>query len=325
VERRIFLAGTVTLLAMPLAAQVPSPAGKVPRIAFFSTSSLSALSPRLEAFRRGLSELGYVEGKSIVIEYRSADGNVARLPELAAELTRLQVDCIVTGGENPTKAAREATRTIPIVMTSVGDPVHLGFVASLARPGGNVTGLSTHTADLVGKRLELIKETIPRLSRVAILSDPRGFAVEVKASEPAARLLRLQLVSLAAGNLEELKHAFSSAARSRVDAVIVNGSGFFNTNQATLAELAVRHRLPVMYLEQDFVHAGGLMAYGTSLPDLYRRSATYVDRILRGAQAADLPVEQPTKFEFVINLKAARQIGLTIPPAVLARADEVIP
>ena len=314
----------VVLLAVAVSAEAQQQAGTVPRISFLSTAALSSVSPRLDAFHQGLRELGYIEGKNIVLEYRSAEGNINRLPELATELVRLKVDCIVTAGDNPTRAAKQATSTIPIIMTSVGDPVGLGFVASLAHPGGNITGLSTITADLAGKRMELLKETIPKLSRVAIFLDPRSLATEVKETEAAARLLKVQLIVLEVRSLDELENAFRSSAKSRADAVMISPSGFFNTNQTRLVELAAKHRLPGMYLEQDFVLAGGLMTYATSIPDLYRRGATYVDKILKGAKAADLPVEQPKKFELVINLKAAKQIGLTIPPNVLARADRVI-
>jgi putative ABC transport system substrate-binding protein len=313
----------VLLVAAPVA-RAQQPAGTAPRIGFLSTAALSSLSPRLEAFRQGLRELGYIDGKNIVIEYRSAEGNINRLPELATELVRLKVYCIVTAGENPTHAAKQATSTIPIIMTTVGDPVGFRFVATLARPGGNITGLSTYSADLAGKRLELLKETIPKLSRVAIVSDPQSLPLELKATEAAARLLELQFTSLAVRGLNELEKAFQSSANSRADAVIITASGFFNTNRTTLVELAAKYRLPGMYWEQEFVLAGGLMTYATSITDLYRRSATYVDKILKGAKPAELPVEQPTKFELVINLKAAKQIGLTIPPGVLARADKVI-
>jgi ABC-type uncharacterized transport system substrate-binding protein len=320
----IGLSLSVLLFALCTSAEAQQPAGTAPRIGFLSTAALSSVAPRLDAFREGLRELGYVEGKNIVIEYRSAEGNINRLPELATELVRLKVDCIVTAGENPTHAAKQATSTIPIIMTTVGDPVGLGFVASLARPGGNITGLSTYSTDLAGKRLELLKETIPKLSRVAIFSDPRSLAADLKETEAAARLLKVQLISLEVRSLDELENAFRSSAKSRADAVVIMPSGFFNTNRTRLVELAAKYRLPGMYLEQEFVLAGGLMTYATSIPDLYRRSATYIDKILKGAKPADLPVEQPKKFEFVINLKTAKQIGLTIPPNVLARADRVI-
>jgi len=322
----IGLALSVLLFAPCTSAEAQPQGRTAPRIGFLSTAALSSLSPRLDAFQQGLRELGYVEGKNIVIEYRSAEGNTNRLPELATELVRLKLECIVTAGENPTRAAKQATSTIPIIMTTVGDPVGLGFAASLARPGGNITGLSTYSADLAGKRVELLKETIPKLSRVAIFSDPRAFSLymELKETKAAARLLKVQVTSFDVRSLDELENAFRSSAKSRADGLIIMPSGFFNTNQRRLVELAAKHRLPGMYLEQEFVHAGGLMTYATSIPDLYRRAATYVDKILKGAKPVDLPVEQPKKFEFVVNLKAAKEIGLTIPPNVLARADQVI-
>ena len=297
---------------------------KLPRIGFLSTAAHSSLSSRLEAFRQGLRELGFIEGKNIAIEYRSAEGKPDRLPELAAELVRLNVDCIVTAGETPTRAAKQAISTIPIIMTTVGDPVVLGFAASLARPGGNITGLSTVSPDLAGKRLELLKETIPKLSRVAVFSDPRSATTELKETEAEARLLTVQIISLQVQSLDELENAFRSSTKSRADAIVIGTGGFFNTHQKRIVELAAKHRLPGMYIEQEFVLAGGLMTYATSIPELYRRAATYVDKILKGAKPADLPVEQPKKFELIINLKAAKQIGLTIPPNVLARADKVI-
>ena len=311
------------LLPTVLPAEAQQPA-KVPRIGFLSTASLSSLSPRLEAFRQGLRELGYIEGRNIAIEYRSAEGNVDRLPELAAELARLKVDCIVTAGENPTRAAKQATSSIPIITTTIGDPVGDGFVASLARPGGNITGMTSYSTDLVGKRLELLKEVIPKLSRVATFSDARSPPPGLKETEGAARLLKVQLISLEVRSLDDVENAFRSIAKSRADAFILGGSGFFNTHQKRIVELAAKHRLPGMYIEQEFVLAGGLMTYATSIPDLYHRAATYVDKILKGAKPADLPVEQPTKFELVINLRAAKQIGLTIPQSVLYRADKVI-
>jgi ABC-type uncharacterized transport system substrate-binding protein len=317
------LCAVLFVLCLPVDAQQPK---KVPRIGFLSTASLSALSPRLDAFRQGLRELGYVEGKNLFIEYRSADGKIARLPELVAQLVDLKVDCIFAAGGSPTRIARQATGTIPIVMGNPGDPVRAGFVMSLARPGGNVTGLSSFSTDLAGKRLELLKETIPRATRVALMWNSLNpdQTLSLKEIEDAAQLLKLQLVSLEVRSLDELENAFHSIARSRVDAFMAGGSGLFGTHRKRIVELAAKHRLPAMYTEQEYVLAGGLMTYATSIPDLYRRAATYVDKILKGAKPADLPVEQPTKFEFIINLKAAKQIGLTIPPNVLARADKVI-
>ncbi|HEU4341127.1 MAG TPA: ABC transporter substrate-binding protein [Candidatus Binatia bacterium] len=308
-------------LCGPVDAQQPK---KVPRIGFLSTASLSSLSPRLDAFRQGLRKLGHIEGKNIAIEYRSAEGNTDRLPALAVELLGLKVDCIVTAGTSPTRAARKATSTIPIVMTNPGNPVQSGLVASLARPGGNITGLSSISIDLAGKRLELLKEALPKLSRAAIFSDPRSETGAIKETESAARSLNVELIFLEVRTLVELENAFQSIAKSHADAFIGGGGGFFNTHRLRTIELAAKHRLPGMYTEQEYVLAGGLMAYATSIPDLYRRAATYVDKILKGAKPADLPVEQPTKFELVINLKTAKQIGRTIPPGVLARADKII-
>ena len=298
--------------------------GKVPRIGFISTASLSVLASRLDAFRQGLRELGYVEGRNLAIEYRSAEGNIDRLPELAAELVRLKVDCIVTAGAAPTHAAKQATGTIPIIMTNTTDPVNGGLIASLARPGGNITGLTNLTSDLAGKRLELLKEAIPKLSRVAFFLDARRPSRDLKGTEAAAMLLKVQLNSVAVESFEELENGFRSIVKTRADAFIAASGGFFVTHQKRLVELAVKYRLPGMYPEQEFVLAGGLMTYATSISDLYRRAAFYVDKIVKGVKPADLPVEQPTKFELVINLKTAKQIGLTIPPNVLVRADKVI-
>lgn len=267
-----FVVGAL-LLALSLPAEAQQ-AGQIPRIGFLSTASLSSLSSRLDAFRQGLRDLGYIEGKNIIIEYRSAEGNVNRLPELAADLTRLKVDCIVTAGASPTRAAMQATSAIPIIATTLGDPVAAGIVASLARPGGNITGLSSLSSDLAGKRLELLKETIPRLSRVAIFGDGRSLPADVKEIETVARLLKVQLISLKMQSLDELENGFRSIAKSRADAFINGGSGFFTTHQKRIIELAARHRLPAMYNEQEYVLAGGLMTYATSIPDLYRRAAT---------------------------------------------------
>src|SRR5262245_52703444 len=255
-KEAIGLALSVLLFALCTSAEAQPQGRTAPRIGFLSTAALSSLSPRLDAFQQGLRELGYVEGKNIVIEYRSAEGNTNRLPELATERVRLKVDCIVTAGENPTRAAKEATNTIPIIMTTVGDPVRYGFVTSLARPGGNITGLSTYSTDLVGKRLELLREAIPRLARVALLSDPRSVVVDYREIEPAARSLNVQLTSLQVRRTGDFEDAFRSSAKSGADALIVQPSGLFNSNQAKLIELAAKYRLPVMYLEQEFVLAG---------------------------------------------------------------------
>ena len=301
---------------------------KVPRIGYLSVSSPSAMSTRTEAFRQGLRELGYVEGKNIVIEWRSAEGKRDRLPSLAAELVRLKVDIIVTAGPPATRSAKEATVTIPIVFAQDGDPVASGFVASLARPGGNITGLSTLAPELSGKRLELLKEIVPRLSRVAVLgnsTNPANAQV-LKETELAAGVFGVKLQYLdVLEDPKDIETAFRAASKGRADAVLMTVSGGVVLSQRTqVVELAAKSRLPAMYIIREYVETGGLMSYGVSLIDLDRRAATYVDKILKGAKPADLPVEQPTKFEFIINLTAAKQIGLTIPPNVLVRADKVI-
>jgi putative tryptophan/tyrosine transport system substrate-binding protein len=316
----------VVLLAFRVAVEAQQPK-KVPRIGYLSVSSPSAMSTRTEAFRQGLRELGYVEGKNIVIEWRSAEGKRDRLPSLAAELVRLKVDIIVTAGPPATRSAKEATVTIPIVFAQDGDPVASGFVASLARPGGNITGLSTLAPELSGKRLELLKEIVPRLSRVAVLgnsTNPANAQV-LKETELAAGVFGVKLQYLDVLDPKDIETAFRAASKGRADAVLMTVSGGVVLSQRTqVVELAAKSRLPAMYIIREYVETGGLMSYGVSLIDLDRRAATYVDKILKGAKPADLPVEQPTKFEFIINLTAAKQIGLTIPPNVLVRADKVI-
>ena len=318
----------VVLLAVAAIAEAQQ-AKKVPRIGYLTGSSPSARSARIEAFGQGLRELGYVEGKNIVIEYRYAEGKLDRMTELAADLVRLNVEVIVTGGPLVTRAAKEATTTIPIVMTQDADPVGSGFVASLARPGGNITGLSTLSPEINGKRLELLKEIVPKLSRVAVLgtSTRPGTAQELKEVELAAGAFGVKLQYLDVLDPKDIETAFRAASKERVDAVLMLVSGgVVDAHRTTIVELAVKTRLPVIYGTggRAFVEADGLMTYGVNINDLDRRAATYVDKILKGTKPADLPVEQPTKFEFVINLKAAKQIGLTIPPNVLARADRVI-
>ena len=322
------LVGIVTLIiafAMCGAVATAQQAKKVPRIGYLGAVSPSANAVRIEAFRQGLRELGYVEGKNIVIEWRFAEGKLDRLPALAAELVRLKVDVIITGGSGATRPVHEATNTIPIVMTQDPDPVDNGFVASLARPGGNITGLSTLVPEISGKRLELLKEIVPKLSRVAVLGDSNepGNAQALKEVELAAGAFGVQL-HLEVRGAKDIEPAFRAATKGRADALLVLQSPVFVNERTQLADLAVKSRLPAIYWRSDFVEAGGLMSYGVSLPDLDRRVATYVDKILKGTKPADLPVEQPKKFEFIINLKAAKQIGLTIPPNVLARADKVI-
>jgi putative ABC transport system substrate-binding protein len=301
---------------------------KVPRIGYLRGASPSSGNlARTEAFRRGLRELGYVEGKNIVLEWRSAEGKLDRLPALAAELVRLKVDVIVAAGPIPTRAAKDATTTIPIVRTQDPDPVGNGFVASLARPGGNITGLATLAPELSGKRLELLKEIIPRLSRVAVLgtSTMPGSAQMLREVDLAAKAFGVQLQYLDVLSPKDIETAFRAAGKGRADAVLMMVAGFITSAHRTeILELAVKSRLPVIYERGDYVEAGGLMTYGVNLNDLDRRAATYVDKILKGRTPADLPVEQPMKFEFIINLKAAKRIGLTIPPNVLVRADKVI-
>lgn len=328
--RRAFLAGLGAVLAAPLAAE-PQPAGKVPRVGLLGAGSPSdpVVQGFVEGFRQGLRELGWVEGRNIVIEYRYAEGKYERLPDLAGELVRFKPDVIVAAPTEAALAAKNATSTIPIVMANVADPVGSGLVASLARPSGNVTGLSSMGVDLTVKRLELLKEAVPGLSRVAILRNPDAspwtHPVMVKAVEQVAPSLRLQLQVLAARGPEEFDGAFSMMARERADGLLVlAGDALFVLHRRRLADLAAKSRLPAMYATKEHAEAGGLMAYSTDSGYNWRRAATYVDRILNGAKPAELPVEQPTKFELVINMKTARALGLTIPPSLLLRADRVI-
>ena len=316
---------TTVLLTTAFSAEAQQPT-KIPRIGFLSVTSLSTISARIEALRQGLRELGYVEGKNIVIELRSAEGKLDRLPALAAELVRLKVNIIVTAGGQATRAAKEATSTIPIIMTNDADPVGSGFVASLSRPGGNITGLSTLAPELSGKRLELLREVIPKLARVAIVgtSTQPGHAQAIKELELAAEAFKVQIQYLDVLDSKDIETAFRGATKARADGVLTLTSPLLSSQRARLAELAVKNRIPAIYNDIQFVEAGGLICYGVSFLHLDRHAATYVERILKGAKPADLPVEQPTKFEFVINLKAAKQIGLTIPPNMLVRADKVI-
>jgi ABC-type uncharacterized transport system substrate-binding protein len=323
---KIFVGLLATVLlttAPPTQAQQPA---RFHQIGYLSTDSPSTIAARIEAFRQGLRELGYVEGKNIVIEWRFAEGKADRLPGLAAELVRLKVDAIVTSGPAATRAAKQATVTIPIVTAQDPDPVGNGLVASLARPGGNITGLSTLAPEIDGKKLELLKDIVPRLSRVAVLasSTTPGNAQALKETELAARALGVQLQFLDVLSPKTIETAFRAAAKGRADALLVLQSPVFVNERTQLAGLAVKSRLPTIYDRREFVDDGGLICYGTNFTDLSRRAATYVDKILKGAKPAELPVEQPTKFELIINLKAAKQIGLTIPPNVLARADRVI-
>jgi len=289
-------------------------------------SSPSADLARTEAFREGLRELGYVEGKNIVIELRSAEGKLDRLPAFAAELVRLKVDVIVTGGPTATRAAKQATSTIPFVMAYDNDPVGNRFVASLARPGGNITGLSTLAPEISGKQLELLKEIVPRLSRVAVLgtSTNPGNTQSLRETELAASAFGVKLQFLDILGPQDIQTAFQDTRKGRADGVLVLAGSILNSHRTQVVELVVKSRLPAIYPYPEYLEDGGLMTYSVSFTDLFRRAATYVDKILKGSKPADLPVEQPTKFELIINLKAAKQIGLTIPPHVLARADKVI-
>jgi putative tryptophan/tyrosine transport system substrate-binding protein len=299
---------------------------KISRIGYLAANFPSTNIARIQAFRQGLRDLGYVEGKSIVIEWRYAEGKPDRLPALAAELVRLKVDVIVTAGPGQTRTAKKATSTIPIVMAQDSDPVGSGFVASLARPGGSITGLSSLAPELSGKQLELLKEIIPKLSRVAVLgiSTRPGNAQSLKEVELAAGAFKVQVQYLDVLDVKDIETAFRAATKGRAEAVLVLQSPFFNSQRTQIADLAIKNRLPAIYPWPEFVEDGGLMTYSVSFADLFRRAATYVDKILKGAKPAELPVEQPKKFEFIINLNAAKQIGLTIPPNVLARADRVI-
>ena len=321
VRKTSYLALCALLFAHCVSADAQQPK-KVPRIGYLG----SAVSARVDAFRQGLRELGYIEGKNIVIEYRDTEAKLDLQRAFVAELVRLRVDVIVTGGATGTRAAKEATNTIPIVMTQDPDPIGNGFVASLARPGGNITGLSNLNRELSGKRLDLLKEIVPKLTRVAVFGTSTfpGTAQNLKETELAAGALGLKLQYLDILGPQDVETAFRGASKGRAEAVLGLGGGLLNSQQTKVAELAAKSRLPAIYNIREPVEAGGLMSYGVSVTDLDRRAATYVDKILKGAKPADLPVEQPTKFEFVINLKAAKQIGLTIPPNVLVRADKVI-
>jgi putative ABC transport system substrate-binding protein len=327
-ERRTFMAMfTGGIVVAPFAAEAQQ-AAKSARIGYLA-GNLAANPPQHEAFRQGLRDLGYVEDRNLVIEYRSAEGKFERLPALAAELVALKVDVIVTSETPAALAAKQATRTIPIVFSFAVDPVTSGLVASLARPGGNVTGLATLLPELVGKRLEQLTQAVPGVSRVAVLWQP-GSQVErtekdvLKRAEVAARAVGVRLQFVEARGPETFDRAFSDMTSARVGALTVLGSAMFFNERRRLVDLAAKNRLPAVYGLREYVDAGGLLSYGPNVGDLYRRAATYVDRILKGAKPGDLPVEQPTKFELVINLKTAKALGLTIPQSLLHRADEVI-
>jgi putative ABC transport system substrate-binding protein len=315
------LAGLILLFVA--AAQAAQPV-HVARVGILLPTGLCATVQRVQAFRQELRRRGYMEGRNVVLECRHGEGKVERLGELATELVRLRVDVILAETTPAIQAVRQATQTIPIVMSMAVDPVGAGLVASLARPGGNITGLSAMGTDLSGKRVELFKEAIPKISRAAILYDPFSVSLQLTEAQAAAAALRLQLEPFEIRNVDNLSSVFAAVERRGAEGFVTLPSIVLGANPKALLEFAAKGRLPAIYPQTDFVNAGGLMSYGTNYDDLMRRAAYYVDKILKGAKPADLPVEQPTKFEFIINLKAAKQIGLTIPPSVLARADRVI-
>jgi putative ABC transport system substrate-binding protein len=311
------------LLAAPLIVEAQQ-AGKVYRIGILETIPAAQNAANLAALRKGLRDLGYVEGRNLIIEYRSADGRAERFPDLASELVRLKVDLIVTRGTPAARAAKNATGTIPVVMATMGDP--RAIVASFANPGANITGVTTFSTELTAKRFELLKELVPNLSRVALLHNMGNPAAppEWEETKTAARSLGLQAELLDVRSQGDLGRAFELAVRQRVDALVIGADGLTQMHQQTIVDLVARNRLPAAYPAREFVEAGGLIAYAVNYPDLYFRFASFVDKIFKGTKPGDLPIEQPTKFELVINLKTAKALGLTIPPAVLARADEVI-
>jgi len=322
----LLIAGVAVICSAPLAASA-QPAGKVVRIGLLSfAASDPASAARWNALRDRLRELGYVEGQNVIFESRWGDGQVGRLRSLAAELIDAKVDILVTAGSEAALAAKQVTSSIPIVTATGGDPVELGLAAGLARPGGNVTGVISLIGTLAVKRLELLKQLIPRASRVAFLRDPenRSSELPLRAAESAAKSLGVVVQGFSARGPRELDAAFVAMKRARTDAVILGENTVFIAVRRRIADLAVMHRLPMMFAAKEYAEAGGLISYGTDYPDLFRRAATYVDKIIKGAKPADLPIEQPTKFELIINLKTAKALGLTISPSLLQRADEVI-
>jgi putative ABC transport system substrate-binding protein len=314
------------LLALNVLAEAQQATKKIPRVGFLSLNPVTVQKDRLEAFREALRKLGYVEGENINIEYRYADNKPERMPGLAAELVHLNVDVIVTTGSSATRPAKDATTAIPIVMMSDNDPVGSGFVTSLARPGGNITGLTNISGDLGDKRLELLKEIVPRLSRVAVFRDLTNVTegIGVDEIEPTARVLKIQTQRFELAKVEDFDSQFQAIMKWRPGGLMIAGGPLMNEHRKRLIEFATKNKLPAMYNRDEFVEAGGLVSYAPSFIDLTRRAATYVDKILKGTKPSDIPVEQPMKFEFIINLKAAKQIGLTVPPNVLVRADRVI-
>jgi putative ABC transport system substrate-binding protein len=326
-RRREVIAGIGTTLAWPLSARAQQPAGRVYRVGYFAITSRERSLHLMKAFEEGLRSLGYRVGENVVIEYRFADGELARLPALATDLVRLGVDIIVSGNNVTTVAAMKATTTIPIVMPNSAEPVSAGLVASLARPGGNVTGFSSEPGDeIYGKRLEFLKETLPNLSRVGILWNP-DFAPNLerlKSTRETSQALGLTLVPAEARELDALEQAFATMVRERAQVLVVLSDGVLFNCRGQIGVVAVRNRLPAISAVREYAEAGLLLSYGIDLPDQFRRSAVFVDKIFQGAKPADLPVEQPTKFELVINLKTAKALGIIVPPTLLARADEVI-
>jgi putative ABC transport system substrate-binding protein len=324
--RKLVIGFALYALLFALCLSAEAQQKKIARIGFLAMNSVASTAAQADAFRRGLRQFGYVEGQSILVEWRYADGKSDRLPALATELVGLKVDVIVTGATAPTRAAKQATRTIPIVIATHNDPVGAGLVESLARPGGNVTGLSNIQIELSGKRLELLKEMVPKLSRVAILRIPSVPATppQMKEMEAAAHSLGIKVQPVDWETREDLDNAFATMIKRHSDALITFSGPRFGLYRTQIIELAARNRLPAIYPDTIYADTGGLMSYGVNTAELYRRAATYVDKILKGTKPSDLPVEQPTKFELVINLKTAKQIGLVIPPHVLARADRVI-
>ncbi len=321
----LILALSLGLVAAPLPAGAQQPA-KVYRIGYLTAGPISPRMHLVEAFRQGLGELGYMEGHNFALVTRSAERGPEQLSDRAAELVRLNVDVIVAVTTPAVQAAQQATGMIPIVMVSVADPVATGFVASLARPGGNTTGLSILSAELSGKRLQLLKEVVPRVSRVAVFWNPANpsNALQIGETKVAAQALGVQLQPLELRGPQDLESAFQAATRGRAGALIMLDDPLFFTHRTPIVALAAKSRLPAMYGLTGFVEAGGLMSYGTNLSDLHRRAATYVDKILKGAKPADLPVEQPTRFELVVNMKTAKALGITFPQSILVRADQVI-
>jgi putative ABC transport system substrate-binding protein len=324
-RRRFLLTSLAATLAVPLAIEA-QPAGKLWRVGYLSSSSAERERARVAAFEQGLQELGYLEGKSIFIEQRYAGGEFERLPELAAELARLKVDVFVVAGAPAAHAAKKASSVIPIVMTAVADPVGMGLVASLARPGGSITGLSDFNTGVVVKRLELLREVVPSISRVVVLLNPMNPSnpPQLKLTQAAAATLAVTLLAFDAKRADEIDRAFLAMKTERPGGLIVIGDPLLGSHAKRIVELSTRNRLPAIYWNREFPEGGGLMSYGTNFDDLWHQAATYVDKILKGAKPGDLPVEQPTKFEFVINLKTAKALGLTIPPSLLQRADQVI-